>query len=251
MAAQHKMGWHPSLPDIRDYHYQAPHNADPSLPAIDLRPNCPPVQDQGHLGSCTANAVEVALWFDLMKQGLPAGPLSRLFIYYNTRASEGTINSDSGATLRDTIQSVANWGAPPESDCPYLIEYFASPPSVNAYEDGEKTRAVSYFAVPQVLQLMKACLASGYPFVFGVTVYESFESAQVESTGVVPMPQPHEQVLGGHAMMCCGYNDAQNTFIVQNSWSDSWGDKGYCYMPYAYLTNSQLASDFWTVRMVS
>ena len=236
---------------MRDFYYQMPHDTFQALPSVDLRPNCPPIQDQLALGSCTANAVDVALWFDLMKQGLPAGPLSRLFIYYNTRAMEGTIDSDSGASLRDTIKSVASWGACPETDFVYDITQFTSPPPVQAYTDAEKTRAVQYFSVPQVLSLMRACLASLYPFVFGITVYESFESAAVESTGIVPMPQPSEAVLGGHALMCVGYDDSKQWFIVQNSWGTSFGDKGYLYIPYAYLTNPQLCADCWTVRMVS
>ncbi len=93
--------------------------------SVDLRPNCPPVQDQQSLGSCTANAVEVALWFDLLKQqSSDAGPLSRLFIYYNTRAAEGTVDSDAGASLRDTIKSVASWGAPQKVTGPMISRNF-------------------------------------------------------------------------------------------------------------------------------
>ena len=91
-------------------------------------------------------------------------------------------------------------------------------------------------------------MAGGYPFEFGFTVYESFESQEVAQTGVVPMPQQTEKVLGGHAVMAVGYDDAQQRIIVRNSWGTSWGQQGYFTMPYAYLTNHQLSSDFWTIQ---
>jgi C1A family cysteine protease len=96
---------------------------------------------------------------------------------------------------------------------------------------------------------MKACLASGYPFIFGFTVYDSFESDAVAKTGIVPMPSKTELVLGGHAVMAVGYDDSKKWFIVRNSWGEDWGDKGYFYIPYDYLTNKNLASDFWTIKL--
>jgi len=102
-----------------------------------------------------------------------------------------------------------------------------------------------------VLNQMKGCLASGYPFVFGFTVYESFESDQVAKTGVAPMPATNEKVLGGHAVLAAGYDDGSQRFLVRNSWGPDWGMGGYFTLPYAYLTDANLADDFWTVRMVA
>jgi C1A family cysteine protease len=98
---------------------------------------------------------------------------------------------------------------------------------------------------------MKGCLASGYPFVFGFTVYESFESQEVAKTGKAPMPKPGEQVLGGHAVVAVGYDDGQQCFIVRNSWGLKWGMKGYFTLPYGYLTDLNLSNDFWSIRLVS
>jgi C1A family cysteine protease len=98
---------------------------------------------------------------------------------------------------------------------------------------------------------MKGCLADGYPIVFGFTVYESFEGQDVAQTGVVPMPGVSESVLGGHCVVVVGYDDSKDWFIVRNSWGTGWGDQGYCYMPYQYLTDQNLASDFWTIRAVT
>ena len=103
----------------------------------------------------------------------------------------------------------------------------------------------------QSLVLMKGCLASGFPFVFGFTVYESFESNAVASSGIVPMPAPNEKIVGGHAVVLVGYNDAVDRFRVRNSWGTRWGQKGYFEMPYLYVTSGSLASDFWVVQQTN
>jgi C1A family cysteine protease len=255
-AAPHKIqryGWIPDLPDARDRLYAAPMEVMAALPhKADLRPHCPPVYDQGQLGSCTANAIGAAIQFDRMKQHLtPNFVPSRLFIYYNERAIERTISTDSGAQIRDGIKSVARQGACPEPDWPYDIAKFAQRPPRLDYTEALRDRAVSYTRLVQHANLLKGCLASGYPFVYGFTVYESFESPEVARTGVVPMPSPGEQVLGGHAVLAVGYDDAAQRFIVRNSWGDQWGMAGYFTMPYAYVTDSNLADDLWTIRLVS
>jgi C1A family cysteine protease len=97
---------------------------------------------------------------------------------------------------------------------------------------------------------MQGCLASGYPFVFGFTVYESFESNAVAQTGDMPMPKSGEKVVGGHAVLAVGFDNEDRVFIVRNSWGDGWGDAGYFYIPYAYLLDDNLADDLWTIRLV-
>jgi len=247
-----RYGWTPDLPDARDHMYAAPVAMMAALPTkVDLRPNCPPPYDQGQLGSCTGNAIAGAVQFEREKQHLtPDFVPSRLFIYYGERVIEGTVGTDSGAQIRDGIKVVANQGVPPETDWPYDIAKFAQKPPPKAFADALHDRAVSYSRLSQSLSQMKGCLASGYPFVFGFTVYDSFESQQVAQTGVVPMPAAGESVLGGHAVMAVGYDDGQQRFIVRNSWGVNWGMKGYFTMPYAYLTERNLSSDFWTIRLV-
>jgi len=164
---------------------------------------------------------------------------------------EGTVGTDSGAQIRDGIKSVGSIGAPPETDWPYAINEFAVKPPTKAYKDAPLGKALQYQRVPQVLTQMKGCLASGYPFVYGFTVYESFESPQVAQTGVVPMPAAGEKVLGGHAVLAVGYDDSSQRFIVRNSWGPGWGMGGYFTVPYAYLTDNNLSDDFWTVRLVA
>jgi C1A family cysteine protease len=246
-------GWSRDLPDARDVMYAAPLlGMAKGLPAsVDLRPKCPPIYDQGQLGCCTGNGIAGAIEFDQMKLGKTAFTPSRLFIYYNERVMENTVSSDSGAQIRDGIKSVATLGAPPEKDWPYVISKFADKPPAAAYTDAKLDLVASYAKVSQVLQQMQGCLADGYPFVLGFTVYESFESAAVAKSGIVPMPAPKESVVGGHCVVAVGYNDATRTFIIRNSWGTGWGMKGYCTMPYEYLIAPHLASDFWTIRTVT
>jgi C1A family cysteine protease len=245
-------GWVRDLPDARDFLYAAPLIRFPhGLPAsIDLRSECPPIYDQGQLGSCTGNGIAGAIEFDQRKQGIKEFVPSRLFIYYNERVIEGTVSQDSGAQIRDGIKSVATLGAPPETDWPYDIKRFADKPPAKAYADAKKDLVSAYSRVAQTVGQMQGCLAEGFPFVFGFTVYDSFESEHVADTGIVPMPAPGETVLGGHCVVAVGYNNAKRTFIIRNSWGTGWGMKGYCTMPYEYLLSSNLASDFWTIRAV-
>ena len=127
-----RLGWVPgSSGTPGDYLYSAPEAVLTKLPKkVDLRgTKCPPVYDQGSLGSCTANAIAAALEFLQMAEGLPqVFTPSRLFIYYNERAMEGTVDSDSGAMIRDGIKSVNAQGAPPESLWPYDIATFSRNP---------------------------------------------------------------------------------------------------------------------------
>ncbi|MDQ4504633.1 C1 family peptidase [Sinomonas sp. ASV322] len=251
--ARHSYGWVPDVPDQRDFLFAAPPAVLGALPAsIDLTSHCPPVYDQGQLGSCTGNAIAGALEFDADKQGIAGYTTpSRLFIYYNERVMEGTVASDSGAQIRDGIKSVGAQGACPETEWPYDITQFAVQPTQQCYIDAKQHRAVSYQRVTRSLQQMQGCLAAGFPFVFGFTVYESFESPQVAQTGVAPMPAPNEQVLGGHAVVAVGYDSASQRFRVRNSWGTGWGQAGYFTLPYQYLLSAGLSSDFWTIRMVS
>jgi len=187
-----------------------------------------------------------------MKENLPQVFVpSRLFIYYNERDIEGSIDSDSGAMIRDGIKSVAKQGACPEALWPYVISKFRSRPSPKCYTEAGKHTAASYQRLIQSLSQMQGCLASGYPFVFGFTVYESFESNTVARTGHAPMPSTRERVLGGHAVCAIGYDESKRWFICRNSWGTSWGMRGYFTLPYDYLTSSDLAADFWTIRVVS
>jgi C1A family cysteine protease len=250
-------GWQPDLPDYRDLRY-AVHRmaveAPRALPEkVDLRGSSMPAPyDQGQLGSCTANAIAGAFEYEHIRLKLGKLMPSRLFIYYGERAMEGSIKSDAGAEIRDGIKVVASKGTPDEKLWPYDIAKFAQKPPADAFKDALKHKAVAYFRVDHLkLEELLGCLAGGFPIVFGFTVYESFESEEVAKTGVLQMPKHGEHVQGGHAVLAVGYDQKTERVLVRNSWGSTWGQKGYFTMPYQYLTNGDLADDFWTIRVVS
>jgi len=244
-------GWVPDLPDARDFRFQAPDEVMASLPSkVDLRSKCPPVYDQGQLGSCTANAIAGAYEFDQRQERQPDFMPSRLFIYFNERTMEGTVDIDAGAMIRDGIKSVAKAGVCTEKSWPYDIAAFRERPGPACYQEALKHQAIVYRSVPQQLNQLQACLATGTPFVFGFSVYDSFESPDVARTGILNMPGPKEKQVGGHAVVAVGYDNGTQRFTVRNSWGRNWGQRGYYTMPYAYLTSAQLAQDFWAIYAV-
>ncbi len=250
-----RYGWIPDLPDDRDLGYAAPRVAK-LPPSTDLRRGFPAAYDQGDLGSCTANAIAGAFQFLRKKEReSPAWIPSRLFVYYNERVLEGTVDEDSGATLRDGMKACAKLGICPErsrpaapGDWPYDPARFAEKPPPPCYRTAEEEQLLVYRRVAQSLGPMRACLAEGYPFVFGFTVSEGFESREVARTGVAQLPAPGERVVGGHAVAAVGYDDASQRFLCRNSWGAGWGQEGYFTMPYAYLVEENLSADFWTLR---
>ncbi len=246
-------GWIPDRPDMRDHVFAPdPETLTSFPPVVDLHgPLMPPVYDQGQLGSCTANALAAALEFDAAKQHLKVFAPSRLFIYYNERVMEGTVSSDAGAAIRDGVISVNQSGVCDSSVWPYNIAKFAVKPPVVAYQDAKLFHSVLYQRLQQTLSHLLSALAAGYPFVFGFTVYESFESDAVAQTGIVPMPLPHEQIMGGHAVLAVGYNYQTQRFIVRNSWGSGWGMAGYFTIPFAYVLSASLAQDLWVIETVT
>jgi C1A family cysteine protease len=276
-AGKLKYGWVPDIPDKRDIVYSAVHKVSvPLPPSVDLRLYCSAVEDQGELGSCTANALVGALEFLENKDKIPFRDLGRLFVYYNERVLENTVDSDSGAQLRDGIKVLAKYGVCPERSykssqnaiChqirnlisnqnaywPYDISKFTVKPSTQCYIEALSHKITAYQRLFTIAD-MRHCLADGYPFVFGFSVYENFESEAVANTGILPMPKSNEQFLGGHAVLAVGYDMGKKIFptsigsgLIRNSWGNTWGKGGYFWMPLEYLADRNLSDDFWTIR---
>jgi len=243
-------GWKRDLPDYRDKKFKitAP---IPLPPYVDLRPQMPPVYNQGNLGSCTANAIGAAFQYERIKQNTASWIPSRLFIYYNERAVEGTVNEDSGAMIRTGIKTLVSEGVCAESMWEYKEWKFKQKPTDNCYIEALNNQLLEYLRItPHTLYEVKHCLAQGYPVIFGFMIYESMMTDEVAKTGVVPIPNPNDTPVGGHAVLAVGYDDNKKCLIVRNSWGSQWGDKGYFYLPYWFIETPNISADFWIIKLV-
>jgi C1A family cysteine protease len=239
------------IEDIRDFVLDALHLATPPPASVDLRPNCPPVYDQGALGSCTANALSFLYQYDLLKNHDIDFLPSRLFLYFQERVLGGNVSDDTGARLRDGMKVLNSVGLAAEKWWPYVIGQFAVPPPGPAMVSAAHHKSIKYQSVPQDENQIKRVLASGQPVAFSFTVYESFESSAVAFSGMVPIPSNTDKVVGGHAVALVGYDDTDRTFLVRNSWGEEWGIQGYFRMPYSYVTDPGLASDLWVLNAIT
>ena len=252
MALPRIYNYRPDIPDHNDYRFSNIRQFETSaLPRhYSIFKHAPPVVDQGNLGSCTANAIASCVYYDLKQSAaLEDFQPSRLFIYYQERFLQGTVDSDSGASVRIGMKACHNYGTPHEVLWPYDVSYWRTKPSAFAYEDGLKFLASSYFRLDNTkLHDLKDCIYQGFPFVFGFSVYESFE--KIESDGIMPMPAPTEKNLGGHCVWAGAYNDKRKAFKCRNSWGSDWGINGNFWMPYEFIMNPDYAMDFWTLRSI-
>jgi C1A family cysteine protease len=214
---------------------------------VDLRPHCPPVYDQLHLNSCSANALAAVMRFDEIKEGRRRLPEpSRLFIYYNERLVAGVVDEDAPVSLRDGYRTIAKYGACPEPRWPYVPRRFRRRPTPLCYADARRRLAIEYYRIQRTISHLRACLAERHPFVFGVAVHKSM--FKVRSHGLIPVPRRGDPLVGGHAVVAVGYMHTERLFVIRNSWGTRWGNRGYGYLPYAFMTSPALSWDFWTMR---
>jgi C1A family cysteine protease len=249
-------------PDARDSIYSPKkHELRRKLPThVDLRSRCPRVQDQGSPGTCTAHAVAAALAFEQRAHRVKAITPSRLFIFYNERALTGQTSVTCVVRLRDALRAVSKSGVCPEEMWPYHedLRVLRLRPPKDAFKTAQTYKIAEYHRIPighlkhqTFLRHLKHCLAGGHPFVFGFTLYESFETETVKKSGIMPIPdRKHEKLIGGHAVMAVGYDDRKKAVLVRNSWGTDWGIKGHFWMPYELITDPTYTHDFWTVRGV-
>lgn len=250
---QNKYHWVRDVPDTRDHLYVPPQLTTSPPAIVDLRSNCSAIEDQGNLGSCTGNAIAGIVEY-LCRRARKTTVVSRLFIYYQERVLEGTVNYDNGAYIRDGIKACNQTGVPTEALWPYDINKFAYRPTQAAYTNAATRKAVAYQKCAN-FAAVKAAMVQGYPVVVGFDVYSSFESGSwwlPSGSGMMPYPNTRtESLLGGHAVALVGYDDSKSAFIARNSWGTSWGKSGYFYMPYQVIQNTSMSSDFWIITSIT
>lgn len=228
---------------------------------VDPRLDLPVIFNQWQLGSCTANATDAAFEYDASLDGKTV-TLSRMWTYYQERKKEGELGQgDTGAVGHDAFWVAKNSGICSEKDWPYKwpgmqegstpSELIFDPkvPPASALSDQDYYRLTKpYVQLPRTEAAIKQALSNNQTVAFGFTVYESFESSSVASSGIVPMPAPDEKVLGGHEVLVVGYLKSEPHYaLVRNSWGTSWGQSGYCLFPWTYLIDKSLTSDLVTI----
>ncbi len=215
---------------------------------VDMRPMLTPVEDQGDTSSCVANAVAGAYEYWIKRLHKKDFDISRLYVYYNARWRAGDPDKDEGSYIQLAMEGLGDYGACSEKTWPFQKKLLKQKPNRSAYQEGSSFKVKTRQQIPVDLMAWKHCLAEGKPIVFGCVLFDSFDEC-TERGGVVPMPSPkevHRKTHGGHSMLCVGYSDVDEVFIVRNSWGEDWGDKGYCYMPYNYLMNPKFNdADCW------
>jgi C1A family cysteine protease len=261
-------GWRKDAPDARDCIYKAPQRFTALPTSVDLRPLLKPVpvENQGSIGSCTAQALVGIMEYLHDTNNMSDVPrdhvdFSRLFLYYGERYIEGTVNVDAGAQIRSGIKVLAKQGVCREDLWPYSPRGLFLQPNHLCMENAKRHKALTYERITS-LEGMKSALMDSQPVAFGFMVYPSFESKEVARTGRVPMPKLtgwlRERTVGGHAVLAVGYDDRMpykhgaNTrygcVICRNSWGAEWGDDGHFYLPYPFIQSPELSDDFWIIR---
>ena len=234
--------------DDRDFVYTP--TDKPLRDVVDLRNWASPVEDQNLLGSCTANAIVGAYELLTIKE-FPKKfvDLSRLFVYYNTRILEETINEDSGAYLRNGIKAVNRYGICTESLWPYDINKFKIKPSAESYEDAKYRNIKNYYRVDSNDNILDA-LNNDIPVVIGILVYESFDALDKDNY-ILNLPSDTELSMGGHAMVIVGYDLPKKLFLVRNSFGVDWCIDGYCWITFAYMEQELLDAWIFDINLMS
>lgn len=210
---------------------------------IDLSPDIGNIYDQGSLGSCTSN-VSAQLYKFENKNNLNIEP-SRLFLYYCQRLRLGTVKSDSGSTMQEAIKVLKEVGVCREEFWPYDITKFRRRPTKKCYNDARNNKIKERIQIMVNVTEFKIALNLGHPIAFGFMVQEKILNLTKENS--VLEYDSSGEFVGGHAVLCVGYDDNKQAFKILNSWGKEFGDDGYFWLPYNLLKPLDV-SDAWIIN---
>jgi len=213
---------------------------------INLKSKFPNVYDQGKIGSCTAIALCSIYEYDTTNF---IG--SKLFLYYNERLLINQTENDSGAYIKDGIECLKTYGICEEKYWKYTIDNLFKEPSKEAYNNAKNNYLIEGINIPNELEIIKYWLNKNEPIALSIAIYSNFMNFSSARTGKIGIPRENDKFIGGHAIVLCGYDENKKEFILRNSWGIYWGDNGYFYLPYDYITNKDLCNDLWIIRKIS
>ncbi len=221
-------------------------------PKVDLRKFLTSIEEQVG-NSCVANAFAGAYEYLAKRQLGDAADVSRLFIYYNARVYAEQETEDTGALMVNAIEGLKEYGACSEELWPNHKKMITEEPDEDSYNHAANFKIIEAEYVETDLDLWRGTLAEGHPIAFSLNTFDSFDKAN-NNRGRVLMPKSSDNVRdthGWHAMLCVGYSDPDQMFIVRNSWGKDWGDNGYCYIPYDYMMDEDFnGHDSWIIKSV-
>ncbi len=251
-AGQIRRQWHRPEGNFKDIEYKEQPLDDKYEPSpglvirdtVDLREYFPPIRNQQSLGSCSSFATG-ALYEAMMRRNGVEGDnvMSPAFMFYHSNVVNGRPNG--GSNFFEQLEVLGKHGVCYEELFPYTPDTSRWNPSAEAIEDAKSHRALAAKQIPLIggsdkakalrrnHELLTSALSEGYPVGISLKVYDNLgkDGAFI----LHPEDAPDAKEDGWHAMVLAGYSEENGFYIVRNSWGEYFGDKGYCYIPSAYI----------------
>jgi C1A family cysteine protease len=243
-------GWKQDVGGVKDRSFAAYRSGKIKAlpPVVDLTNQMPKkVYDQGNIGSCTGEGIAALFSHYLWKESKRYIEPSSLFIYWNERNIEGTVNEDAGAMIRTGITVISSIGTSTTKTWPFRESRWAMKPSKPAFIEATGLRSPVGFKVDNTDgRSIRVSVSDNCPVVFGMMLYSNIERITYWEP-VLSIPKKGERSIGGHCMLIVGYDDNKKLYKVRNSWSKLWGLNGYFFVPYSLIHNSRITGDCWTI----
>ncbi|MGD9854412.1 MAG: C1 family peptidase [Planctomycetaceae bacterium] len=267
-------GWLPDPPDSRDYIMGGDVPGDVAAMIVWLRqfsrpnakrPECVdlrrlfedeqwPVHDQQEFNTSPVFAsVGLVEYFERIAHDRELTP-SYAYLYCMSRRIADS-RGDCGVSLRNCFRALRRFGLPPDRYWPYDNEHVTCDPVDPFLYSFARDYAQTYYVRvgPQklsgkkTLRAVRSMLAAGFAVACGFATPN-----RLPDEGAVPYRPDVHEITTGQAVVLIGYDDTRRigsetgALLFRNSWGPEWGEDGYGWLPYVYVTE-RLAGDFWTL----